>query len=455
VIERSTRLPAAADEAFAWHDRPGALERLTPPWERVQVLERSGGIADGAWVVLRVHQGPLAFRWVARHRDYQPGRQFVDEQVEGPFAHWVHRHRFEPEGPAASRVSDRIELAAPGGAAGRVAGRWLARHRVERMLAYRHEVLAYDLAAHALYREAPRLRVAVTGGSGLLGRSLVPFLTTGGHRVVAISRSPRGPDQIGWDPERGRLDPTGLEGIDAAVHLAGEPIGVRWTTARKRRIRESRVRGTRLLAETLASMPRPPGVLVSASAVGIYGDRGDAVLTDETAALDAPPGFLVEVAREWEAATEPARAAGIRVVLLRFGIVLSPAGGALGRMLPAFRLGVGGPLGSGRQWVSWIAIDDAVGAMHHALMTEGLTGPVNATAPDPVTGRVLAGTLGRVLGRPALLPAPAPVLRLMFGEMAQAALLGSQRVLPARLLASGYRFRYPALEPALRFLLGR
>jgi uncharacterized protein (TIGR01777 family) len=297
--------------------------------------------------------------------------------------------------------------------------------------------------------------IAVTGASGLVGSALVPFLRGQGHRVLTISRRPRGPDQIGWDPDRGQLDPSALEGLDATVHLAGEPIGVRWTAARKRRILESRVRGTRLLAETLARLARPPRVLVSASGVGIYGNRGDTIVTEDTLPSEAAPDFLVEVAREWEAATQPARAAGIRVVHLRLGMVLSPAGGALGRMLPLFRSGFGGPLGSGRQWVSWVAIDDVMGAVAHALMTGDLNGPVNVTAPEPVTNRVLAKTLGRVLGRPALLPAPAAALRLVFGEMADAALLGSQRALPVRLLGSAYRFRFPSLEPALRSLLGR
>jgi len=229
----------------------------------------------------------------------------------------------------------------------------------------------------------------------------------------------------------------------------------RTIAARKRRIRDSRVLGTRLLAETLARLPQPPRVLVSASGIGMYGNRGDAVLTEASPSPDTPPDFLVQVAREWEAAADRAAAAGIRVVTTRFGMILSPAGGALQRMLPPFRLGVGGPLGSGRQWVSWAAIDDVVGVVHHALMTDGLAGPINVCAPEPVTGRELAETLGRVLGRPALLPAPAPALRLLFGEMADTALLGSQRALPARLLESGYGFRYPRLEPALRFLLGR
>jgi uncharacterized protein (TIGR01777 family) len=297
--------------------------------------------------------------------------------------------------------------------------------------------------------------IAVTGASGLIGRALVPFLSGVGHRVVTVSRHPQGPDQIRWDPVRGELDSSRLEGIDAAVHLAGEPVGVRWTAARKRRILESRVRGTRLLAETLARLPRPPRVLVVASGAGIYGNRGEAILTEDTPPGEAPPDFLVEVARAWEAAAEPARVAGIRVVHLRLGMVLSPDGGALGRMLPLFRLGLGGPLGSGRQWVSWIAMEDVLGAAEHALLTPGLAGPANATSPEPVTGRVLAKTLGRVLGRPALLPAPAAALQLVFGEMARTALLGSARVLPSRLLASGYHFRFPSLEPTLRALLGR
>ena len=455
VVERRTRLPVSAEDAFSWHTRPGAFERLAPPWERIELLERQGGVEDGARTVLRMRVGPVSTRWVAVHRDYEPGRQFADEQVEGPFTYWRHVHRFDPEGPEASVASDRIEFSPPFGTLGAAAETWVARPRIERMLAYRHRLLPADLAAHARYRERPRLHVAVTGASGLLGSALMPFLTTGGHRVTPFVRGRTRPDAISWDPEAGRLDPAAFDGVDAVVHLAGENIGQRWTEARKRRIRESRIAGTRLLAETLARMPRPPRVLVSASGIGGYGHREDEVLTEASSVADAPPDFFVELAREWEAATEPARAAGIRVVLLRFGVILTPAGGALERMLLPFRLGVGGPLGSGRQWLSWVAADDAVGAVHHALMTEGLAGPVNVTTPEPVRWREYAATLGRVLGRPAVLPVPALALRLLFGEMADVALLGSQRVLPARLIETGYQFRYPALEGALRHLLGR
>jgi uncharacterized protein (TIGR01777 family) len=455
VIERRVRLPVPAEEAFAWHARPGAFERLAPPWERVEILERQGGIEDGARTVLRMRTGPLSTRWVAVHRDHIAGRQFADQQLEGPFSSWRHLHRFDPEGPDASTATDRIEYSPPFGALGAAAEAWVARPRIERMLRYRHQLLPADLAAHARFRERPRLHVAITGASGLLGSALGPFLTTGGHRVTPLVRGRAREGTIAWDPQTGTIDAEGLAGVDAVVHLAGESIATRWTESRKRRIRESRLRGTRLIAETLAKLPHPPRVLISASGVGVYGSRGDEVLSESSSTLDAPPDFFVELAREWEAATEPARAAGIRVVLLRLGVILTPAGGALQQMLLPFRLGVGGPLGSGRQWLSWIACDDAVGAVHHTLMTEGLAGPINLTAPEPVRSREFAATLGRVLGRPAVLPAPALGLRLLFGEMADVALLASQRVLPAKLVDSGYRFRFPALEPALRHVLGR
>jgi uncharacterized protein (TIGR01777 family) len=453
VVERATHLPFPPAAVFGWHERPGALERLIPPWERAVVVERTGGIRDGDRVVLKVG-GPLGMRWVARHVGFEQDRQFADEQVEGPFGRWRHLHRFEPDGPAACVMTDRVEYTPPLGAIGEAGDPLLIRPRVERMLGYRHEVVRRDLETHAAYGDRARLRIAVTGASGLIGRALIPFLTTGGHTVVRIVRHRSRNDQIVWDYHRGRVDRSKLEGLDAVIHLAGEPIGVRWTKDRRRKITESRGIGTRFLAEALAWLERPPKVLISASAIGVYGNRGDATLT-ERSAQGTPPDFLTEVTREWEAGTEPARSAGIRTVLPRFGIVLSPAGGALERMLTPFRLGVGGPLGSGRQYMSWIAMDDLIAGIHHTLMTDGLSGPVNLTAPNPVTNEVFAQTLGRVLERPALVPVPAQALSLAFGEMARVTILSSARVLPERLLATGYAFRYPQLEGALRFILGR
>lgn len=274
-------------------------------------------------------------------------------------------------------------------------------------------------------------------------------------RVTPLVRRTPGPGEIGWDPERGRLMPGDLEGVDGVVHLAGENIGTRWSAARKARIRSSRVEGTRLLSQTLARMGRRPDVLVSASAVGIYGDRGEETLAENSLPGDASTDFLAAVGREWEAAADPARAAGIRVVHPRFGLVLSPAGGALKKMLLPFKLGLGGRLGSGDQWMSWISIDDAVGAISHVLDTGSFSGPVNLVAPEPVRNRDFTRVLGRVLSRPAPFAIPAAALRLVLGEMADATLLASVRVLPKRLLASGYRFEHPDLETALRHVLRR
>jgi len=298
------------------------------------------------------------------------------------------------------------------------------------------------------------MKISVSGSTGLIGSALVSFLASQGHEVIPLTRAKPAPGKAGiqWDPAAGTIDVTGLEGLDGVVHLAGESIAQRWTPAAKARIRESRIRGTRLLAESLARLAQPPKVLVSASAIGYYGDRGDEVLREESG-----PGsdFLAGVARDWEAATEPADQVGIRVVPLRIGIVLSPAGGALARMLLPFRMGVGGVIGSGRQYWSWIAIEDLLGAILHALTTKTLRGPVNTVAPNPVTNREFTKILGRVLGRPTVFPLPAFAAHLALGEMADALLLASARVDPGKLLASGYQFRYPDLEEALRHLLGK
>jgi uncharacterized protein (TIGR01777 family) len=298
-----------------------------------------------------------------------------------------------------------------------------------------------------------RFHIALTGASGLIGSALRRRLEAAGHRVTPLVRRSAAAGEISWDPEAGRLNPDKLDGVDAVVHLAGENVGARWTRERKARIRSSRIRGTRLLSEALARTRRRPSVLVSASAIGIYGSRGDEILTENSPLGDAAHDFLAGVGQEWEAAAEPARSAGIRVVHPRFGLVLSPAGGALKKMLLPFRLGLGGRLGDGSQWMSWISIDDVVGAIHKVLVTDSFSGPVNLTAPVPVRNRDFTRTLGRVLSRPTPFPIPAAALRLALGEMASATLLASARALPKRLLASGFGFEHPDLEGGLRHVL--
>ena len=292
----------------------------------------------------------------------------------------------------------------------------------------------------------------VSGASGLIGSALVASLERAGAAVARLVRhEARGAGEISWDPARGRLDPAALEGADAVVHLSGESLAAhRWNDSVRARIRESRVGSTRLLAETLARLQRPPAIMVSASAGGIYGDRGDPPLTEES---PAGSDFLATLARDWEAATAPAEARGIRVVHLRSGLVLSPRGGALARLLPIFRLGLGGPLGDGRAWVSWITLDDHVAVIRRAIEEPRLAGPVNASTPGPVTHETLARTLGRVLRRPAFLRVPRIALKIALGAFADEGLLASQRMVPARLMAVGHRFAFPSLEPALRHVL--
>ena len=297
------------------------------------------------------------------------------------------------------------------------------------------------------------MKVLISGATGMIGSALTRELESKGHQTTRLTRSPGSADDVGWDPSAGEIDASRLEGVDAVVHLAGESIAEgRWTAERKRRILESRRQGTGLLARTIANLSEPPGVMVGASAVGYYGDRGNELLRE-----DSGPGnnFLAEVCQVWEKAADPAREAGIRVVHTRFGVVLSPKGGALGTTLPIFKLGGGGRIGSGRQYWSWVALDDVVGSIIHALENDSVEGPVNVGSPDPLTNAEYTKVLGKVLNRPTVFPLPAPAARLMLGEIADELLLASARMEPAKLKETGYEFRYPELEAALRHLLGR
>jgi uncharacterized protein (TIGR01777 family) len=403
---------------------------------------------------MELRVGPRWVRWVALLGDFEAGRQFRDTQLEGLFSVWVHTHRFIPDGADASQLEDHIAYELPLGALGsRVGGRFVERE-LERMFRHRHRVLREDLARHRAVREHGLKRIAISGASGLVGRNLAMFLMSGGHQVARLVREkPRVATEIPWDPARGELDATALEGIDAVVHLAGANLAQgRWTPERKREILESRVRGTRLLCEGLARMPAPPRVLIAASAIGYYGDRGDEWLSERS---KPGRGFLAELCRAWEAATEPARERGIHVVNLRIGVVLSARGGALRRMLTPFRLGLGGRVGSGRQYLSWIALDDLIGAIYHLIFAADVHGPVNAVAPEPVSNREFTKALGRVLRRPTLFPVPALVVHAVFGELGQALLLEGARVSSSCLEQSGLEFLFRDVESALRAELGQ
>ncbi len=293
--------------------------------------------------------------------------------------------------------------------------------------------------------------ILVSGASGPIGAALLPSLKAGGFAVVRLVRgSASGKDQIAWDPSR-PLSPDQVSGFDAVIHLAGETIVGRWTEAKKRRIIESRTQGTGHIAEAVARAAQPPRVFISASAVGYYGSRGDEILREDSPSGE---GFAAEICRQWEAAAQPASAAGVRSIQMRIGVVMSADGGALQKMLLPFRLGMGGRLGDGRQWQSWVSVQDVAGAIQHVLNDDSLQGPVNTVAPNPVTNGDFTRTLASVLKRPALFPMPAFAVRLVFGQMGDELFLASQRVEPAKLIASGYQFQHPELRKALRKILG-
>lgn len=454
VFRQTTTLPHPVHEVFAWHERPGALERLTPPWEDVRVVGRSGGIRDGARVELRMKRGPLDFTWEVEHVDFEKDRQFVDVQRKGPFQKWVHTHRFSPSADGGTVMEDVVEWEPPMGTAGEILAGPTVERDLARSFAFRHRRLGHDLDLHRAFAGQPRRRVAISGSTGLIGSALSALLTTGGHEVVPLVRS-RGravDGAVHWDPQGGAVDTAGLRGVDAVVHLAGEPINaMRWTASKKQAIRDSRVEGTRALAEAVAGL-HDVKTLVMASAVGYYGGRDDEILTEASA---PGRGFLAETCVAWEAAARRAEGAGVRVVKIRNGLVISPAGGALPVMLMAFKSGLAGRIGSGRQYVPWIDLDDCVALFHWAVMNGAVKGPLNGTAPNPVTNATFTDVLGRVLHRPTVVPVPSLAVKAMLGEMGDELLLKGQRARPRAALEAGFTFRYDGLEESLRHQLGR
>ncbi|WP_412063359.1 TIGR01777 family oxidoreductase [Rubrivirga sp. IMCC45206] len=458
-------VPVPAADLFRWHARPGAFQRLSPPWQPVSLVSHEG-IRDGDRAVIRLGVGPAGIDWVAEHVGYDDvcltgdgPCQFEDRQVSGPFAAWHHVHRMLPDGDG-SVLEDDVTYELPLAPVTSL-GAPIARRQFDRMFAYRHRVTVEDLRRHADADVAP-MTIAITGASGLVGTALGAFLQGGGHTVVrlvrrredAVSQGPQD-EAVYWNVEAGEVDTDALARLapDAVVHLAGEPItSLDGSQSARRTIWESRSKGTRLIAQSLAALPVPPRVLVSASASGAYGDRGDEVLTE-----DSPrgTGFLPGVCRAWENATAPASAAGIRVVHARIGLVTTPSGGVLQPLAPLALLGLGGWPGDGTAWWPWIALDDVVYALHHIVLAAGLSGPVNLSAPEPVTTKAFVKTLARVQRRPAVVSVPTPLVKLAGGELARRVALTSVRMVPGRLLASGFRFAVPDLDTALRHMLGR
>lgn len=433
---------------------PGALGRLTPPFEGVKVVSQTSPKVElNSEVKLSVPLLPF-FRipWLAKHTSVQPPDSFIDEQLKGPFAKWVHQHTFKEDGESASSIIDQITYRLPLHPLSTLTSNWFVRRKLERMFRFRHLRTHFDLSASNALPLTLKT-ILITGASGLVGTHLKNFLEVSGYEVLTVSRSSSSDkNTYQWDIRSHDFPLEALERADAVIHLAGESIASgRWTPERKKRIESSRVEGTKLLVNALGGVKDKPSVLISISATGLYGTRGDEELTESSAPGDL---FVSRVAVEWEKEAFRAETFGVRTVIPRLGIVLTPEGGALKKMLPPFTLGLGGPLGSGDQWMSCVSIDDVVYAIHFLLEQKNCSGTYNLTCPQPTTNLTFTKTLGALLNRPAVIPVPKVALRLALGELADELLLASSRVIPARLLDEGFTFRFPDLESSLAFPLG-
>lgn len=462
-FEWSSEFPCSPEKLFGYHANPGAIDRLIPPWEKIALLQRGKSIDIGAEVVLQQRLGPLRLKWLARHTNLDAPHSFQDTQISGPFAFWQHDHLVEAVDRDQSRLRDRIRFDLPYAPLSNIALP-MVRNMLRRMFVYRHETTRRDLELHdflATWLPGRTLQIGITGSSGLIGSRLAALASVLGHRVVRIVRPESRPssnelgclgESVVWDRQTGFSHPDAMQNLDAVIHLGGFGIAERrWTEDTKRKIRSSRVDGTLALVKALTNLASPPKALVCASGVGIYGDCGERECVESSPPADV---FLGQVAKDWEAAAMTFESSGGRVAIGRLAMVLHPHEGALAKMLPLFRWGLGGRVGSGRQYWSWIHVDDAVAAFLFLAACPDASGPYNFASPHCTTNREFTRTLAQSLSRPAWFPAPAPALRIALGEMADPLLLASTRALPQRLEQMHFPFRARRLEDALAQLLG-
>ncbi len=494
----SSKFNCPVETLFGYHEAAGAIDRLIPPWEPATVASGADSLAVGSIVEVDNWVGPFRQRWVAEHIALEPNRLFIDQLNSSPFAKWVHAHKFVALGdrhselPNGSELTDSVEYRLPLDPLSRIATPWV-QHKLAGMFRFRHRITRddlefaqrlLDLSSDAIYSSASKERpkkIGISGASGLIGRRTVALARVLGIEVVRLERTSTKPDSSGssvrwprgvqsislsqWASNPKTAD--WLSGLDAWIHLGGVGIADRrWSEQTKRSIRESRVRSTEQIVGLLHGLEVPPKCFVCASGVGAFGNRGEETLREDSSIEESATGddFLADVAREWErtalsynSPTERVRRRSqesLRVAIARFGMVLHPRAGALSKLLPPFRLGLGGPIGNGRQYWPWIHIDDAASVLLHLALRPDCQGIYHATAPETLTNRDFSKTLGSVLSRPAILPTPSFAMRLLLGEMADSLLLSSVRVTTDRLLQSGYHFRFPQLAPALANLLG-
>ncbi|MBU1194654.1 MAG: TIGR01777 family oxidoreductase [Proteobacteria bacterium] len=453
IYTKTTKINVPVQTAFQWHEQNGAIDRLTPPWAPLKLVRRRGiGIDNGVKVWFRLKIFHIPMLWVAQHTEYQKNVMFKDHQVKGPFSKWEHTHRFIPDGDDACYMEDTVEFKLPLG--------WLsrplytfARKEFDRMFTYRHRVLKQDLEHR--FKDSKPKRILISGASGTIGSVLVPYLKTNGHQVIRLVRK-KGllqEDELFWDPYQGELDLEKTAPFDVVINLNGVDISRgTWTQKQKKKIIDSRIIPTFLLVEKIKRLAIKPRVFISSSAIGYYGEGGDAVLEESHGPGDS---FISTVCDLWEDASVDAHKSGIRTVMLRIGVVLTPAGGALKRMELPFKAGLGVRLSHGRQYMSWISMDDAISGIMHIIHHPEIEGPVNLTAPNPVTNRVFSDTLAKVFSKKVYFVMPAFIAKLLWGQMGKETLLTSARVIPKKLLSTGFLFQHERLICALKDMMGR
>lgn len=464
LFNHSSQFPFPVERVFGYHEQAGAIDRLIPPWERTFVLESKDSLRVGSIVKIKNKVGPFSQSLVAEHTEYRPNELFVDEMRSGPFSRWKHQHLFESISGVSSRLTDRIEVGLPLAPLGNILSGWV-QAKLESMFRFRHRITLDDLQfadqlSQLGHKPAEKpVKIGISGSSGLIGRRTIELARVLGIEVIRSVRSESKQQQVRWPRGVKTVQEEcieEIEGLDAWIHLGGVGIADRrWNEQYKRAIRDSRIESTRRIVERLSKLERPPRAFVCASGVGIYADRQDEIL-DESSSVDrsvTKDDFLAEVARQWESTARNYESFG-RVVLARFGIVLHPRSGALSKMLFPFRVGIGGPVGSGKQYWPWVHVDDAASILLFLALNAQCTGPMNVVAPECLPNRDFSRVLARVLHRPSWIPTPAFALRLGLGQMADPLLLSSARAIPSGLLSAGYKFRFPTLDAALDNLLG-
>ena len=446
-LEFSALMPCDSEFLYRWHTMPRAINRLIPPWENILVVKHPPSIIDKGKVHIKVDG---LIDWHLEINDVQEGKCFSDKQIKGPLLYWTHKHSMQAINESSSLLVERISFKLP--LLDSVLNQLITKIKLKPIFDYRFRTMLNDIKIHYKYKNNKSMKILISGSSGLVGSALVDFLSSGGHQVYKLVRSQtREANEIYYNSDESDL--TKLEGFDAVIHLAGENIaGKRWTTEQKQKIKQSRIDGTSSLAQALTKLKSAPQVFICASAIGYYNNSIEPCCDESSPAGE---GFLADTCKQWEQACMILKGKNIRVVNTRFGIILDPKSGALAKILPIFSLGAGGRLGNGNQWMSWVALDDVLGVILHCLNNNGIRGPVNVVAPNPVTNNEFTEVLSKVLNRPAIFPVPSLALKIVLGEMSDELLLSSLKISSKVLKETGYDFAYPDLNSALKHMLGK